>query len=82
MNTYHDAVPFILPKHQPDRHWEQMLDTAQPDAEVSFHEGGESFSLVGRSLSLFRLRSKHEEAGKVISAEQADQLVKAARAVR
>ena len=76
MNAYHEAVPFILPSFTGDRHWEKMLDTADPDAKVSFHEGDEEYGLAGRSLSLFRLRNKIEEAGKVLSAEQVDRLTR------
>ncbi len=60
MNAYHDAVPFILPTFEGERHWEKMVDTADPDAEAAFHESGEEFNLAGRSLSLFRLREEQK----------------------
>ncbi len=58
-----------------------MIDTADPDAKVSFHESNENYQLAGRSLSLFRLRDKQEEAGKVLSAKQTERLAKISTAV-
>jgi len=73
LNAHHEPIPFTLPVHQDDRHWERLVDTADPDAESSFHEGQKDpFNLQGRSLIVFRLRARHEEAGKALSAEQAD----------
>jgi glycogen operon protein len=75
LNAYHEHLDFTLPVHRPDRHWERLVDTADPAAETSFHEGKEVYDLQGRCVVVFRLRSRHEEAGKALSAEQAERLV-------
>ena len=75
LNAYHEPVPFTLPVHQEDRHWECMVDTDDPSAEVCFHEGQEVYDLQGRSVVVFRLRVRHEEAGKALSAEQSSKLL-------
>jgi isoamylase len=74
LNAHHEPIPFTLPEHQPERHWERLIDTARPDAEASFHEGEQTYDLEGRSLVVLRLRERHEKAGKALSAEQADRL--------
>jgi glycogen operon protein len=75
LNAYHEHLPFTLPEHQPERHWECLFDTADPDAEVSYHEGKEAYDLQGRSVVALRLRPRHEEAGKALSAEQAQKIL-------
>ncbi len=79
LNAHHDSVPFTLPPNPREKHWERLLDTAEPDAEASFAEGESPYDLQGRSLALFRLRARHEEAGKGMSAQQVDQLSRAGR---
>jgi glycogen operon protein len=75
LNAHHEPIPFTLPEHQPERHWERLIDTADPEAQAAFHEGRQApYDLQGRSLAAFRLRSRHEEAGEVLSAEQTDRL--------
>src|SRR5262249_24211322 len=32
LNAHHEPVPFTFPKHQPERHWERIIDTADPAA--------------------------------------------------
>ncbi|WP_435006073.1 glycogen debranching protein GlgX [Tundrisphaera lichenicola] len=75
LNAYHEPIDFTMPEHQSSRHWELLFDTAEPEAEVSFHEGKATFKLEGRSVVAFRLRSVHEEAGKVLSAEQSEKIL-------
>ena len=70
LNADHESQAFTVPEHQPDRHWERLVDTADASAEASFHEGGEAYQSLGRSVIVFRLRSRHEPAGKALSAEQ------------
>ncbi len=79
LNADHEAVPFTLPPGSGDTHWERLIDTALPDAEAGFSEGDRPYPLDGRSLAVFRLRSRHEEAGKVMSAQQVDQLTKSGK---
>ncbi len=75
LNAHHEPIPFTLPEHQPERHWERLLDTAEPNAEATYLEGGESFPLEGRSVVVFRLRDRHEPAVKEISVQQADRIL-------
>ena len=75
LNADHESQPFTLPTHQPDRHWECLSDTADCLTEARFHEGGDSYESQGRSLIVFRLRNRHEQAGKALSAEQAEKLL-------
>jgi len=76
INGHHEAIPFTLPAHQPERHWELLFDTAEPTAETCFLEGKTApYPLQGRSVAVYRLRDRREEAGKVISAEQAGHLL-------
>jgi isoamylase len=75
LNAHHEQLPFTLPAHQPERHWERLFDTAEPAPEVAFCEGGECYEVQGRSVIAFRLRSRHEDPGKALSAEQAETLL-------
>jgi len=74
LNAHHDSIPFTLPPSPVEKRWERLLDTADPDAEAGFTEGDAPYDLQGRSLALFRLRARHEEAGEGISAQQVDRL--------
>jgi glycogen operon protein len=75
LNDYREHLDFTLPPHQADRHWERLENPADPAAETSFHQGKEAYDLQGRSVVVFRLRSRHEEAGKALSADPAETLV-------
>jgi isoamylase len=75
LNAHHEPIPFTFPVHQPERHWERLVDTADPLAEGSFHEAKEVYPLDGRCVAVFRLRSRHEQAGKALSAEQSEQVL-------
>ena len=79
LNAHSEPVPFTLPPNPGEKHWERLLDTADPDAEASFADGNAPYDLQGRALALFRLRSRHEEAGKGMSAQQVDQLSKSGK---
>ena len=73
-NAHWDGVPFTLPAHQEDCRWERLIDTAEPDCEPSYMEGGTQYDLRGRSVVVLRLRSIAEHAGDALSAIQTDQL--------
>ena len=75
LNAHHEEIDFTLPAHQDDRHWEALVDTADPAAEARFHKGREPYHLQGRTVAVFRLRSRHEEAGKALSAEQSEKIL-------
>ena len=78
LNAHHEPIQFTLPEHQPDRHWERLFDTADPEAEASFHEGHDPYELQGRCVVALRLRNRHEEAGKALSAEQSEKILERA----
>ncbi len=75
INGHFEPIAFTLPEHQKERHWELLFDTADPAAESTFHDHeSPPHHLQGRSIAVFRLRDRHEEAGKALSAEQAGYL--------
>src|SRR5207249_3802641 len=55
LNAHHEPIPFTLPPHGSDQHWELLLNTTNPSAEDQFLSGGQVFALEARSLSVFRL---------------------------
>ena len=74
LNAHHEPIPFLLPKHQPERHWERLIDTSSPMSEVQYFEGEQAYDLQGRSLAVYRLRERHEPAGRALSVEQTSRL--------
>ncbi|PYO37276.1 MAG: glycogen debranching enzyme GlgX [Candidatus Rokuibacteriota bacterium] len=60
LNAHHEAVPFILPAHEPRVRWEPMLDTRAWEAPdpASTYRTGDHYDLAGRSLAVLRLRPK------------------------
>ncbi|NKE69215.1 glycogen debranching protein GlgX [Candidatus Manganitrophus noduliformans] len=54
MNAHHEPIEFTLPKEPAPQIWEICIDTAAPDREPERFKSGESFSLPGRALVLFR----------------------------
>ena len=76
LNGHHEPIDFTLPAPKDSHHWERLFDTADPDAEASFHEGQQPYQLQGRSVVLFRLRNQHEKAGEALSATQTKQVLK------
>jgi isoamylase len=75
LNAHHEPIHFTLPPHQSDRHWERLFDTADPALECTFFEAGQEYEVQGRSVIAFRLRNRHEQAGKALSAEQSEKLL-------
>jgi isoamylase len=55
MNAHHGAIQFALRKEKTGRHWELVLDTANPAEAGGAFGGGEIYALQGRSLAVFRL---------------------------
>ncbi|NML18744.1 glycogen debranching protein GlgX [Azohydromonas caseinilytica] len=50
-NAWHEPIAFSLPAHPEEGgRWRKLLDTAEPQGEVSEAQAGEAFSLAGRSL--------------------------------
>ena len=75
LNGHHEPIPFTLPIHQEDRHWERLFDTADPTLGTVFIEGKEAYEVQGRSVIAFRLRNRNEQPGKVLSAEQSEKIL-------
>jgi isoamylase len=80
-NAHWEPIPFTLPPHQPERNWECLVDTFEPDGEQTFHEGGEAYHLRERSMAVFRVRPRREGAGEELSAEQAGRLLEEPRKI-
>ncbi|MFC7551513.1 hypothetical protein ACFQU7_03150 [Pseudoroseomonas wenyumeiae] len=61
LNAHHEAVEFILPPVPEGVAWVRLLDTnivgEEEDEEPAF-KIGESYTVTGRSLLLFRLRTQ------------------------
>jgi glycogen operon protein len=75
LNAHWEPIPFKLPAHGEDRHWEVILDTADPDAEPLYLEQDQEADLKARSLVVLRLRARREEGGNELSGEQARQIL-------
>jgi isoamylase len=75
LNAHWEPIPFHLPPHGEDRHWEVILGTADPEAEPLYLSQDEDVDLKARSLMVLRLRARIEEAGQELSGEQARQLL-------
>jgi isoamylase len=60
LNAHDEAVPFVLPNHQPRLEWAPVLDTRgwELPPEGRLFKGGEPYPLEGRTLALFRQRAK------------------------
>jgi len=51
LNQSVDAIPFTLPDHEPEEHWELVFDTAEPPPEQTRFSGGEAYPLRARSVA-------------------------------
>ena len=60
LNAHDEAVPFVLPNHQPRIEWEPCLDTRdwEPVLEGRLFKGGEPYPLEGRTVAVLRQRVK------------------------
>jgi isoamylase len=56
-NAHHEALPFVLPAHQPGVRWEPVLDTSDPDDTRALKQlhGGEPYQLDARAVAALRL---------------------------
>ncbi|WP_435018840.1 glycogen debranching protein GlgX [Tundrisphaera sp. TA3] len=75
LNAHDEAIDFTLPAPDDSRHWEMLFDTADAEAEASFHDGEKPYALQGRTVALFRLRERHEKAGEALSAAQSQAIL-------
>ena len=56
LNQSIEAIPFTLPEHKPDEHWELVFDTAEPPPEQSHFSAGQQYPLRPRSMALLRIQ--------------------------
>ncbi len=54
MNSHHEPIPFRLPEHAAEQHWQPVLDTAQRPLFTRLR-AGDLYPLQGRSLAVLRL---------------------------
>ncbi len=66
LNAHHEAIPFVLPAHEPRVRWEPVLDTQAEDAAdpARVLRAGDQYELLGRSLAILRLRPRSRPEGK------------------
>jgi isoamylase len=81
MNAHHEPIPFTLPLHREEHHWERLLDTAADPGDTSAQHfvGGQPYQLQGRSLAVFRTRLREEEPTLTITPAQAEPLLQRVR---
>jgi glycogen operon protein len=60
LNAHHEEIPFRLPSASAGRFWERLADTFEPGAPRRAVRSGSSYALRGRSVALFRLRTRGE----------------------
>src|SRR5438034_1811208 len=60
LNAHDEAVPFVLPKHEPHLEWELCLDTRDWElvSDGRLFKGGEPYPLEGHTLAVLRQRAK------------------------
>jgi glycogen operon protein len=64
LNAHHEAVDFILPSAPEGLAWVRLLDTnivGEEDEEEPAFDLGETYTVTGRSLLLFRLRRQRRK---------------------
>jgi isoamylase len=77
MNGHHESVEFTLPPTNPNHRWELLIYTANDHAHSQLLEGGGKYSLMDRSLALFRTRPHH--IGLTVTPLQAEEMRKEMR---
>src|SRR5712692_5820654 len=62
LNAHYEPIPFLLPAHRADVHWEVVVDTRETVGRrrQGLLRGGAAYELEARSLTLLRLRSVRE----------------------
>ena len=65
LNAHYEPIPFLLPAHRADVHWEVVVDTRETTGRRRHRllRGGEPYELAARSLAVLRLR-RVGEAGR------------------
>jgi glycogen operon protein len=75
LNAHHESIAFTLPATRDEHVWERVLDTAERAAAAGRLEQGETYTLEGRSLSIFRIRMR-QETDAPLTALQAETLTR------
>lgn len=59
LNAHYESVPFVLPAHRPEQHWELVLDTQESSGgrEPSPVLGDDSYVVAPRSLVMVRIKA-------------------------
>ncbi|RUL82958.1 glycogen debranching protein GlgX [Tautonia sociabilis] len=73
-NAHWEPVPFTLPPHPPERHWEVLFDTADPELQLNSFDEGQEYDLKGRSVVVLRLRDRVEHPPELLTAAQSERL--------
>jgi isoamylase len=74
-NAHWEPISFTLPECKEGQRWGFLLNTADPDCAPAEFNGQHPFSLVDRSIAVFRMRSQEELAGESLSARQTADLL-------
>jgi len=67
LNAHHEAVPFTLPRHNVDQHWERLFDTAHESQGGTIFPEQSQYPLEGRSVAVFRTRTDVADPGAVVA---------------
>ena len=78
INAHWETIPFTLPTTRPEHSWQTMVDTLDPDAPPRIMQGGDQYTLHGRSLALLRT-TLAADAGHAVSSAQVEALRKVAK---
>lgn len=59
LNAHYESVPFVLPAHRPEQHWELVLDTQESGGrrEPSPVLEDDSYVVAPRSLVMVRIKA-------------------------
>jgi glycogen operon protein len=78
INAHWETISFTLPTTKREHSWQTMVDTLDPDTQPRIMNGGDQYSLHGRSLALLRT-TLAAEAGHPVSSAQVETLRKATK---
>ncbi len=54
-SAHPEPIRFVLPRHEPEQHWERILDTSLTDWSHRLTMDGAEYQLAGRSVAVFRI---------------------------
>jgi glycogen operon protein len=79
LNAHHEPIKFTLPLHQDQQHWELLFDTAKPGCEVAIRRGEDEHILEGRSMAVYRTRSKEIDPRETLTTSQVEGMLRDTR---